>query len=134
MPSWLQLGMSRMMTGLTPIQMANWQMLLMLATAAKDDLIGACCSYRIDRHLVERILEMSPLELMTHVLNVGDESLFAARPDLGDIFTVPLPLSEAMLSVKRLDSRPCDPVQRSSVQPSAATTARKADVRASSLR
>lgn len=113
MPLWLQLGMSIMMTGLTPIQMANWQMLLMLATAAKADLIGTCCSYRIERHLVERILEMTPLELMTHVLNVGDESLFAARVDLGEIFTVPLPLSEAMLSVKRLDDRPHEPAPRS---------------------
>lgn len=109
MPLWLQLGMSSMMTGLTPIQMANWQMLLMLATAAKDDLIGTCCSYRIERSLVEKILEMTPLELMTFVLNVGDESLFSARADLGEIFTVPLPLSEAMLSVRRLDARSHEP-------------------------
>lgn len=123
-----------MMTGLTPIQMANWQMLLMLATAAKADLIGACCSYRIERQLVERILEMTPLELMTHVLNAGDESLFAARADLGDIFTVPLPLSEAMLSVKRLDSRSHESTSRSAESYSSVAPARQTSTYATPLR
>lgn len=92
-----------MTNGLTPIQMANWQMLLMLATAAKADLIGACCSYRMERCLAERILEMTPLELMSHAVNAGDESLFPPRPDLGEIFAIPLPLSEAMLGVRHLN-------------------------------
>ena len=92
---------STMISALTPMQMTNWHMLLSLVSSAKDDLIGTCCAYRLERDVAQRLVDMTPGDLMTVVINAGDDSLFHTRSDLSEILALPRALSGTMMTVKQ---------------------------------
>ena len=101
------------MTGLTPMQMANWQMLVMLVASAREDLIGTCCAYRIERDITQSLMNMNPTELVAVAINADGQSLFHPRSDLAEILAVPRPLAGSVMTVRQpTDSRSHPPVPR----------------------
>lgn len=101
-----------MMTGLTAMQMANWQMLVMLVASAREDLIGTCSAYRIERDVVQCLIDMNPTELVVVAVNADEQSLFHPRSDLADILAVPRPLAGSVMTVRQpadARSRPPSP-------------------------
>lgn len=101
MPFGQYLWISTMNAALTPMQMTNLHMLLSLISSAKVDLIGTCCAYRLERDMAQRLMNMTPGELMAVVVNAGDDSLLHTRSDLSDILALPKALSGTMMTVKQ---------------------------------
>lgn len=74
-------------TRLSDVQTLNYNNLLVVRDAAREDLASACCRFGLSRAALQDISALKPGEVMTIVINAGDEALFVPRDDLASLLT-----------------------------------------------
>ena len=74
-------------TLLSDVQTLNYNNLLAMRDAAREDLASACCRFGLSRAALKDISELKPGDVMTIVINAGDEALFVPRDDLASLLT-----------------------------------------------
>ena len=72
-------------TLLSDVQTLNYNNLLVMRDAAREDLASACCRFGLSRAALKDISELKPGDLLTFAINAGDEALFVPRDDLASL-------------------------------------------------
>lgn len=74
-------------TFLSDVQTLNYNNLLVMRDAAREDLASACCRFGLSRAALKEISELKPGDLLTIAIHAGDEALFVPRDDLANLLT-----------------------------------------------
>ena len=74
-------------TLLSDVQALNYNNLLVMRDAAREDLASACCRFGLSKAALKDISELKPGDVMTIAINAGDEALFVPRDDLASLLT-----------------------------------------------
>ncbi len=72
---------------LSDVQTLNYNNLLLMRDAAREDLAGACCRFGLSRAALQEISQLKPNDLLTISIHAGDEALFVPRDDLASLLT-----------------------------------------------
>lgn len=72
---------------LSDVQTLNYNNLLVMRDAAREDLAAACCRFGQSRAFLKALSERKPGDLLTIAIHVGDEALFVPRDDLANLLT-----------------------------------------------
>lgn len=95
-------------TLLSEVQTLNYTNLSALRDAAREDLAGACCRWGLRRSELKAISELKPSDVMTIVINAGDEVLFPPRDDLATLLSAhPAVLPFLASARERVAAKPC---------------------------
>lgn len=98
---------------LTDVQLANLTMLLTIKDSIQQDRASACCKFGLQDAELSVLSSLSAERILAIVANMGQESLFPPRADLGSLLTVPLPLAGVMAAAR--------PLRKSAERPHLAT-------------
>ena len=82
---------------LSHVQIANLNMLLLIAECAKHDHAIACSRFGLDADQAELLTTLAYQEILVLVAHLGDECLFPPRTDLIQVLSWPPQLANAML-------------------------------------
>jgi len=82
---------------LSPVQIANLNMLVLIVEHAKEDSAGACSRFGLDADQAAFLCSLAFQQLLTLVAHLGDECLFPPRADLVQVLSWPPQLSGPML-------------------------------------
>lgn len=85
---------------LSDVQLANLTMLLTIKDSIKQDRASACCKFGLQPAELRALSDLSPEKILAVVVNMGHESLFPPRGDLGSLLSIPLPLAGIMASAR----------------------------------
>ena len=84
---------------LSQVQVANLNMLILIAECVKRDSSIACSRFGLDADQAEYLATLAFQEILTLVAHLGDECLFPPRTDLIQVLAWPPQLAGAMLMV-----------------------------------
>lgn len=84
---------------LSQVQVANLNMLILIADYVKRDTAIACSRFGLDADQAGFLSTLSVPEILTLVVHLGDECLFPPRADLVQVLSWPPELAGAMLMV-----------------------------------
>ncbi|MCL1961966.1 MAG: hypothetical protein FWG56_09395 [Desulfovibrionaceae bacterium] len=84
---------------LSHVQIANLNMLILVAECAKQNNAIACSRFGLDAKQTEFLASLAFQEMLTRIAHLGDECLFPPRSDLTQVLTWPPPLASALLMV-----------------------------------
>lgn len=82
---------------LSHVQIANLNMLLLIAECVKRDQAVACSRFGLDADQAEFLSTLAYQEILVLVTHLGDECLFPPRTDLIQVLSWPPQLAAAML-------------------------------------
>lgn len=82
---------------LSHVQIANLNMLLLIAECVKRDHAIACSRFGLDADQAEFLATLAYQDILVLVTHLGDECLFPPRTDLIQILSWPPQLANAML-------------------------------------
>lgn len=82
---------------LSHVQIANLNMLILLAECVKRDTAIACSRFGLDADQAEFLASLAFQDILTLVAHLGDECLFPPRIDLIQVLSWPPQLASAML-------------------------------------
>jgi hypothetical protein len=82
---------------LSHVQIANLNMLLLIAECVRRDHTIACSRFGLDADQAEFLSTLSYQEILTLVAHLGDECLFPPRTDLIQVLSWPPQLAGALL-------------------------------------
>jgi len=82
---------------LSHVQIANLNMLLLIAECVKRDRTIACSRFGLDADQAEFLTTLAYQEILVLVTHLGDECLFPPRTDLIQVLSWPPQLANAML-------------------------------------
>jgi hypothetical protein len=92
---------------LSEAQKLNYNNLLALRDAAREDLVRACCRFGLRRAELKAIGELQPSEITAIVINAGDEALFVPRDDLASLLSAPPAVLPVLASAReRVAAKP----------------------------
>ncbi|MEO3715608.1 hypothetical protein [Roseateles flavus] len=108
---------------LSPVQIANLNMLVLIVECTKHDSAGACSRFCLDADQAEFLCSLAFQQLLSFVTQLGDECLFPPRADLVQVLSWPPQLSGPMLLAHPPDPRvPGRAPDESPGHPSSAST------------
>jgi hypothetical protein len=84
---------------LSQVQIANLNMLTLIAECARGDSAGACSQFGLNAEQAEFVASLALQDLLMLVAHLGDECLFPPRSDLIQILAWPPQLAGALLMV-----------------------------------
>lgn len=82
---------------LSHVQIANLNMLILIAECVKRDTAIACSRFGLDAEQAEFLSSLAIQEILALVAHLGDECLFPPRTDLIQVLSWPPQLAGAML-------------------------------------
>jgi len=82
---------------LSHVQIANLNMLILIAECVKRDAAIACSRFGLDADQAEFLSSLAFQEILMLVAHLGDECLFPPRTDLIQVLSWPPQLASAML-------------------------------------
>ena len=77
-------------TNLNDVQRLNYSILAAIRDAARSDLAQACCRYGLEKNSLQTIGGLTPEAVLTFVVKMGNEALFAPRSDLLTLLSAPM--------------------------------------------
>ncbi len=96
---------------LSQVQIANLNMLILIAECAKHDNATACSRFGLDADQAEFLASLALQDILSLVTHLGDECLFPPRADLVQVLAWPPQLAGALLMVHPAQAaRPVRPV------------------------
>jgi hypothetical protein len=93
---------------LSDVQIANLSMLVTIKDSIQQDPASACCKFGLRSDELSALSGLSMDRMLAIVANMGQQSLFPPRGDLGMLLNVPLPLSGLMASARPMRRAACD--------------------------
>jgi len=84
---------------LSQVQIANLNMLILVAECAKQDSATACSRFGLDAEQAEYVASLTYQDMLTLVAHLGDECLFLPRSNLVQVLAWPPQLAGALLMV-----------------------------------
>lgn len=77
-------------TNLNDVQRLNYSILAAIRDAARTDLAQACCRYGLEKTSLQTIGGLTPEAVLSFVVKMGNEALFAPRSDLATLLAAPM--------------------------------------------
>lgn len=84
---------------LSEIQLSNLTLLLTIRDSISRDQTLACGLFGLREPDAKYLASLSSTQILAIVANVGNETLFAPRPDLFALLRSPLPLARTLCAV-----------------------------------
>lgn len=84
---------------LSEVQMANLCLLTLIRDCALRNIVAACCQFGIAEDLAQFVMALSPAQIFSIIVNLGNESLFFPRQNLPQLLSLPLPLLAPVFAV-----------------------------------
>ncbi|MEO8249195.1 MAG: hypothetical protein ABI589_07485 [Burkholderiales bacterium] len=93
-------------TNLNDVQRLNYSILAAIRDAARSDLAQACCRYGLEKTSLQTIGGLTPDAVLTFVVKMGNEALFAPRSDLATLLSAPMAALPMLASARNRVSAP----------------------------
>lgn len=81
------------------VQLLNLSALITVRDSIQHDLISACCKFGLSADQARLFSTLSIDQILSIVVNVGQECLFLPRQDLVSLVELPAPLAGPIMSV-----------------------------------
>lgn len=81
------------------VQLLNLSALITVRDSIQHDLISACCKFGLSADQAHLFSTLSIEQILSIVVNVGQECLFLPRQDLVSLVELPAPLTGPIASV-----------------------------------